>query len=246
VNDASVLSGKPNVYGSIFRFEGQVSVFDPKRGGPCYRCLYPEPPPPGLVPSCAEGGVLGVLPGVVGTLQALETIKLVLGRGEPLVGRLLVFDALQMKFRELKQRKDPDCPLCGANPRIRELVDYEEFCGIPQAAERDSKSGVPTVTVEELKRLLDEKKDVFVLDVREPHEWDIVHLEGATLIPLGRLPHEVHRLDSSQDIVVHCRSGARSAQATEFLLGAGFTRVWNLEGGILAWADRIDPSLPKY
>jgi adenylyltransferase/sulfurtransferase len=245
VNDACVLLGKPNVYGSIFRFEGQVSVFDARRG-PCYRCLYPEPPPPGLVPSCAEGGVLGVLPGIVGSLQALEVLKLVLERGESMIGRLLVFDALQMKFRELRQRKDPDCPICGERPRIRELIDYEEFCGIPQAQEVERKMGVPTINVEGLKKLLDESDDVFVLDVREPHEWDIVHLEGATLIPLGRLPHEVHRLDSAKDIVVHCRSGARSAKATVFLLGAGFQRVRNLEGGILAWADRIDPSLPKY
>jgi sulfur-carrier protein adenylyltransferase/sulfurtransferase len=245
VNDACVLSGKPNVYGSIFRFEGQVSVFDARRG-PCYRCLYPEPPPPGLVPSCAEGGVLGVLPGIVGSLQALEVIKLLLGKGDSLIGRLLVFDALQMKFRELRQRKDPDCPICGENPRIRDLVDYEEFCGVPKQRAQDTASGVPTITVEELKRLFDENSHVFVLDVREPHEWDIVHIEGATLIPLGRLPHEVHRLDSTRDIVVQCRSGARSASATEFLLGAGFTRVRNLEGGILAWADRIDPSLPKY
>jgi adenylyltransferase/sulfurtransferase len=245
VNDASVLSGKPNVYGSIFRFEGQVSVFDARRG-PCYRCLYPEPPPPGLVPSCAEGGVLGVLPGIVGSLQALEVLKLVLEKGEPLIGRLVVFDALQMKFRELRQRKDPSCPLCGQNPTIRALIDYEDFCGIPQALESERKAGVPTVTVEELKKLLDDKRDVFVLDVREPHEWDIVRLEGTTLIPLGRLAHEVHRLDSARDIVVHCRSGARSAKATEFLLSAGFTRVRNLEGGILAWADRIDRSLPKY
>jgi sulfur-carrier protein adenylyltransferase/sulfurtransferase len=247
VNDACVLSGKPNVYGSIFRFEGQVSVFDARRG-PCYRCLYPEPPPPGLVPSCAEGGVLGVLPGIVGSLQALEVIKLVLGKGDSLIGRLLVFDALQMKFRELRQRKDPDCPLCGSNPSIRELIDYEEFCGIPAENEKEKtmRSGVPTITVEELKRLFDTNSDVFLLDVREPHEWDIVRIEGATLIPLGRLPHEVHRLDSARDIVVQCRSGARSAAATEFLLGAGFTRVRNLEGGILAWADRIDPTLPKY
>jgi adenylyltransferase/sulfurtransferase len=246
VNDACVLSGKPNVYGSIFRFEGQVSVFDAKRG-PCYRCLYPEPPPPGLVPSCAEGGVLGVLPGIVGSLQALEVLKLVLERGEPMIGRLLVFDALSMKFRELRQRKDPDCPICGAQPRIRELIDYEEFCGIPQAREVETRMGVPTITVEGLKKLLDDGSDeLFVLDVREPHESDIVRLEGATLIPLGRLPHEVHRLDSAKDIVVYCRSGARSARATQFLLGAGFQKVRNLEGGILAWADRIDPSLPKY
>jgi adenylyltransferase/sulfurtransferase len=245
VNDACVLSGKPNVYGSIFRFEGQVSVFDARRG-PCYRCLYQEPPPPGLVPSCAEGGVLGVLPGIVGSLQALEVLKLVLERGEPMIGRLLVFDALQMKFRELRQRKDPDCPICGEEPRIRELIDYEAFCGIPQAQEVERKMGVPTLTVEDLKKLVDEKSDVFVLDVREQHEWNIVRLEGATLIPLGRLPHEVHTLDSAKDIVVYCRSGARSAKATQFLLDAGFQKVRNLEGGILAWADRIDRSFPKY
>lgn len=246
VNDACVLLGKPNVYGSIFRFEGQVSVFDAKNG-PCYRCLYPEPPPPGLVPSCAEGGVLGVLPGIVGSLQALEVIKLVLGAGDSMIGRLLVFDALAMKFRELRQRKDPECPLCSDKATITELIDYEEFCGIPQAREEEKKSGdVPTVTVKELKRLIDQQREVFVLDVREPHEWDIAHLEGATLIPLGRLAHEMHRLDSANDIVVHCRSGARSAKAVQFLQDAGFGKVRNLEGGILAWADEIDPSIPKY
>ena len=246
VNDACVLLGKPNVYGSIFRFEGQVSVFDAKKG-PCYRCLYPEPPPPGLVPSCAEGGVLGVLPGIVGSLQALEVIKLVLAAGDSMIGRLLVFDALAMRFRELRQCKDPECPLCSETATIKGLIDYEEFCGIPQAQEEENKSGqVPTVTVTELKRLLDEHQDVFVLDVREPHEWDIAHLEGATLIPLGRLAHEVHRLDSADDIVVHCRSGARSAKATKFLREAGFGKVRNLTGGILAWADEIDSSLPKY
>ena len=247
VNDACVLSGKPNVYASIFRFEGQVSVFDAKRG-PCYRCLYPEPPPPGLVPSCAEGGVLGVLPGIVGSLQALEVIKVVLGKGKPMVGRLLVFDALNMQFRELRQRKDPDCPICSEKATITKLIDYEEFCGIPrqQEQEQTDRDGVPTLTVEELKRLQDGKEDIFVLDVREPHEWDIVHFDDATLIPLGKLPQEVHRLDSAKDIVVHCRSGARSAKATKFLQGAGFGKVRNLEGGILAWSDRIDPSFPKY
>ena len=245
VNDAAVLLGKPYVWGSIYRFDGQASVFWADQG-PCYRCLYPEPPPPGMVPSCAEGGVLGVLPGIVGSLQALEVLKLVLGRGEPMIGRLLVFDALQMKFRELRQRKDPDCPICGERPRIRELIDYEEFCGIPQAREVEKKMGVPTITVEGLKKLLDEGEDVLILDVREPHEWDIAHIEGATLIPLGRLPHEANRLDSAKDIAVLCRSGARSARATEFLLGAGFQKVRNIEGGILAWADRVDPSLPKY
>ncbi len=246
VNDACVLLGKPNVYGSIFRFEGQVSVFDAKKG-PCYRCLYPEPPPPGLVPSCAEGGVLGVLPGIVGSLQALEVIKLVLGAGDSMIGRLLVFDALAMEFRELRQRKDPECPLCSEKATIKELIDYEQFCGIPQAREEEKKSHeVPSVTVKELKHLLDEHRDVFVLDVREPHEWDIAHLDGAMMIPLGALPREAHRLDSANDIVVHCRSGARSAKATKFLLEAGFGKVRNLEGGILAWADEIDPTLPKY
>jgi len=245
VNDACVLTGKPNVYGSIFRFEDQVSVFDASKG-PCYRCLYPEPPPPGLVPSCAEGGVLGVLPGIVGSLQALEVIKLALGTGNPMIGRLLVFDALAMRFRELRQRKDPECSICGERRTIHELIDYEQFCGIPQLHEEEKGDEVPTVTVEELARALDEKQDVFVLDVRERHEWDIAHIEGATLIPLGRLHQEVHRLDSADDIVVHCRSGARSAKATKFLRGAGFGRVRNLEGGILAWAERIDPSLPRY
>ena len=246
VNDACVLLEKPNVYGSIFRFEGQVSVFDAKQG-PCYRCLYPEPPPPGLVPSCAEGGVLGVLPGIVGSLQALEVIKLVLGAGDSMVGRLLVFDALAMRFRELRQRKDPECPLCSEKATIKGLVDYEEFCGIPDAQEAEKESNkVPAITVKELKRLMDENQDVFVLDVREPHEWDIAHLDGATMIPLGRLAHEVHRLDTADDIVVHCRSGARSAQATKFLREAGFGKVRNLTGGILAWADEIDSSLPKY
>ena len=245
VNDACVLLGKPNVYGSIFRFEGQVSVFYAKEG-PCYRCLYPAPPPPGLVPSCAEGGVLGVLPGIVGSLQALEVIKLILGKGDSMIGRLLLFDALGMSFRILKQRKDPNCSICGERATSKTLIDYEEFCGIPQAVEQQPKQAVPTVTVEELKRALDADEDVFVLDVRELHEWDIAHLEGATLIPLGRLPHEIHRLDTARDIIIHCRSGGRSATATKFLLEAGFGRVRNLEGGILAWSDRIDPSLPKY
>lgn len=246
VNDACVLSGKPNVYGSIFRFEGQVSVFDARRG-PCYRCLYPEPPPPGLVPSCAEGGVLGVLPGIVGSLQALEVIKLVLDAGDSLIGRLVVFDALKMSFRELRQRKDPGCPVCSERATIRGLIDYEEFCGVPQQEQEVVAVGeVPSLTVEELKVLLDEDRDVFVLDVREPHEADIAKLPATTLIPLGRLPHEVHRLSSADDIVVHCRSGVRSAKAVQFLRDAGFGRVRNLEGGILAWAERIDTTLPKY
>jgi adenylyltransferase/sulfurtransferase len=246
VNDACVLLGKPNVYGSIFRFEGQASVFYAKEG-PCYRCLYPEPPPPGLVPSCAEGGVLGVLPGIVGTMQALEVIKLVLGEGDPLIGRLLLFDALKMSFRELKLRKDPECALCGEHATIKELIDYEQFCGIPrQEPVAASRSGVPTISPEELKALLDKKEDVYILDVREPQEWNIAHLEKAKLIPLGELPQAMNQLSSADDIVVHCRSGARSARAVQFLMEMGFRKVRNLEGGILAWAERIDPSLPRY
>jgi adenylyltransferase/sulfurtransferase len=243
VNDACVLTGKPNVYGSIFRFEGQASVFATE-DGPCYRCLYPEPPPPGLVPSCAEGGVLGILPGLVGVIQATETIKLILGQGDPLIGRLLLVDALGMKFRELKLRKRPDCPVCGKNPTVKELIDYNEFCGI-RGEEAPVATDVPAMTVEELKQQLDSKKDLFILDVREPHEYQICNLKGY-LIPLGDLPKRVHELDSSRDIVAHCRSGVRSGKAVTFLRQAGFTKVHNLTGGILAWADKIDPKMPKY
>ena len=243
VNDACVLTGKPNVYGSIFRFEGQVSVFATKEG-PCYRCLYPEPPPPGLVPSCAEGGVLGILPGLVGVMQATEAIKLILGSGEPLIGRLLLVDALAMKFRELKLRKNPDCPVCRAHPTLTELIDYNQFCGI-RGEEKPVETQVPAISVEELKRKLDAGDDVFVLDVREPHEYQICNLKGY-LIPLGDLPKRVHELDSSREIVAHCRSGARSAKAVDFLRQAGFTKVKNLSGGILAWADKVDSSMPKY
>jgi adenylyltransferase/sulfurtransferase len=243
VNDACVLTGKPNVYGSIFRFEGQASVFATE-DGPCYRCLYPEPPPPGLVPSCAEGGVLGILPGLVGVIQATETIKLILGQGDPLIGRLLLVDALGMKFRELKLRKSPDCPVCGNNPTVRELIDYNEFCGV-RGEEAPVATDVPTVTVEELKQQLDSKKDLFILDVREPHEYQICNLNGY-LIPLGDLPKRVHELDSSRDIVAHCRSGVRSGKAVAFLRQAGFKKVRNLTGGILEWADKIDPKMPKY
>ncbi len=243
VNDACVLTGKPNVYGSIFRFEGQASVFATE-DGPCYRCLYPEPPPPGLVPSCAEGGVLGILPGLVGVIQATETIKLILGQGDPLIGRLLLVDALGMKFRELKLRKSPDCPVCGKNPTVKELIDYNEFCGI-RGEEAPVATDVPAMTVEELKQQLDAKKDLFILDVREPHEYQICNLNGY-LIPLGDLPKRVHELDSSRDIVAHCRSGVRSGKAVTFLRQAGFTKVHNLTGGILAWADKIDPKMPKY
>ena len=243
VNDACVLTGKPNVYGSIFRFEGQASVFAMKEG-PCYRCLYPEPPPPGLVPSCAEGGVLGILPGLVGVIQATEAIKLILGKGDPLIGRLLLVDALGMKFRELKLRKNPDCPVCGKHPSITKLIDYNEFCGI-RGEEKPMEVGVPEIQVEELKSRLDSGEDVFVLDVREPHEYQICNTNGY-LIPLGDLPKRVHELDSSREIVAHCRSGARSAKAVDFLRQAGFKKVHNLAGGILAWADRVDPKMPKY
>ena len=243
VNDACVLTGKPNVYGSIFRFEGQASVFAMKEG-PCYRCLYPEPPPPGLVPSCAEGGVLGILPGLVGVIQATEAIKLILGQGDSLIGRLLLVDALGMKFRELKLRKNPDCPVCGKHPSITKLIDYNEFCGI-RGEEKPMEVGVPEIQVEELKSRLDSGEDVFVLDVREPHEYQICNINGY-LIPLGDLPKRVHELDSSREIVAHCRSGARSAKAVDFLRQAGFKKVHNLAGGILAWADRVDPKMPKY
>jgi adenylyltransferase/sulfurtransferase len=243
VNDACVLTGKPNVYGSIFRFEGQVSVFATK-DGPCYRCLYPEPPPPGLVPSCAEGGVLGILPGLVGIMQATEAIKLILGKGEPLIGRLLLVDALGMGFRELKLRKNPDCPACGTHPTVNKLIDYNEFCGI-RGEEKPVASNVPEIQPEELKAKLDAGEDIFILDVREPHEYQICNLNGY-LIPLGELPKRAHELDSSREIVAHCRSGVRSAKAVTFLQQAGFRKVKNLAGGILAWSDKVDPSVPKY
>jgi sulfur-carrier protein adenylyltransferase/sulfurtransferase len=244
VNDACVLTGKPNVYGSIFRFEGQASVFWAEEG-PCYRCLYPEPPPPGLVPSCAEGGVLGILPGAIGTIQATETVKLILGIGEPLVGRLLLYDALSMSFREMKLRKDPNCPVCGENPTVTELIDYQEFCGIPQAAERDAENGVPEITVSELKGKLDGGESVNVLDVREPHEYEVANI-GARLIPLGELPERLIELDQNENFAVHCKSGARSARAVKLLQGAGFENVYNVKGGITAWSEEIDPSVPKY
>ena len=243
VNDACVLTGKPNVYASIFRFEGQASVFAAKEG-PCYRCLYPEPPPPGLVPSCAEGGVLGILPGLLGVIQATETVKLILGKGDALIGRLLLVDALGMRFRELKLRKNPDCPACGQHPTVTKLIDYQEFCGI-RGEEAPVTAGVPEITPLELKRRLDAGEDLFILDVREPHEYQICHLHGH-LIPLGDLPQRVHELDSSREIVAHCRSGVRSAKAVDFLRQAGFRKVKNLKGGILAWSDQVDPSVPKY
>jgi len=243
VNDACVFSGKPNVYGSIFRFEGQASVLATK-AGPCYRCWYPEPPPPGLVPSCAEGGVLGILPGLVGVIQATETVKLILGKGEPLIGRVLLVDALGMNFRQLKLRKNPDCPVCGTHPSITELIDYQQFCGI-RGEEAAVGTNVPEIQPEELKLRLDAGEDIFILDVREPHEYQICNLNGY-LIPLGDLPKRVHELDSSREIVAHCRSGVRSGKAVDFLRQAGFRKVKNLAGGVLAWSDRVDPKMPKY
>ncbi|MGB9069674.1 MAG: molybdopterin-synthase adenylyltransferase MoeB [Candidatus Acidiferrales bacterium] len=244
VNDASVMMGKRNVYGSIFRFEGQITVFGAP-DGPCYRCLYPEPPPPGLVPSCAEGGVLGVLPGIVGTIQAAEALKLIIGKGDPLIGRLLLFDALAMKFRELKLRKNPDCPVCGTHPTQKGLIDYAEFCGVRGEEAPSTVTNIPEITPRELKARLDKGDDIYVLDVREPHEYQICNINGH-LIPLGELPQRVHELDSSKEIVAHCKSGKRSAQAVEFLRGAGFKKIQNLKGGILAWSDEVDPSVPKY
>ena len=244
VNDACVLLGKPNVNGSIFRFEGQITVFG-YPDGPCYRCLYPEPPPPGLVPSCAEGGVLGVLPGIVGTIQAAETLKLIIGKGQPLVGRLMLFDALAMKFRELKLRKNPECPVCGTNRTLTKLIDYAEFCGIRGEEAPSTVTNIPEISAKELKARLDRGDDIYVLDVREPHEYQICNLNGH-LIPLGELPQRVHELDSSREIVAHCKSGKRSAQAVEFLQKAGFRKIANLKGGILAWSDEVDPKVPKY
>ncbi len=246
-NDVSVFLKKPNIYGSIFRFDGQATVFAPHLGGPCYRCLYPEPPPPGMVPSCAEGGVLGVLPGVVGVIQAIEAVKLIVGIGEPLIGRLIHFDALKMKFREFKIRKDPKCPVCSASPTITAPIDYDQFCGIPQAqAEEDAEPPVPEITVEDLKKRLEAKENFVLLDVREPFEWDIARIPGAKLIPLGELTSRMSELDSADEIVIHCKSGVRSAKALRQLQKAGFGKLANVEGGILAWADRVDPSVAKY
>ena len=246
-NDIAVFQKKPNIYGSIFRFDGQCTVFAPNLGGPCYRCMFPEPPPPGMVPSCAEGGVLGVLPGIIGVMQAIEAVKLIIGIGEPLIGRMIAFDALKMKFREFKLRKDPKCPVCSENPTITELIDYDQFCGIPQAqAAEDAEPQVPTVTVQDLKAKLDRGDRFVLLDVREPFEWDICRIPGATLIPLGQLPSRMSELDSADEILLQCKSGARSARALRLLQEAGFGKLANVEGGILAWAEKIDPSVPKY
>ncbi len=244
-NDACVLLGKPNVYGSIFRFEGQVTVFSTRDGGPCYRCLYPEPPPPGLVPSCAEGGVLGVLPGVIGTIQATEVIKLLTGIGEPLIGRLLLYDALSMRFRELKLRRNPSCPVCGDHPTITELIDYEQFCGI--VPEEQTLSNQFEITPHELAEWLERPDRPFLLDVRNPYEVAIASIPGTDkLIPIDQLPERINELDPSREMVVYCRSGARSGRAVELLKSVGFRKVKNLVGGILRWADEVDPSLPKY
>jgi adenylyltransferase/sulfurtransferase len=244
VNDACVLLGKPNVYGSIFRFEGQATVFA-YEGGPCYRCLYPEPPPPGLVPSCAEGGVLGILPGTIGLIQATEAVKLILGIGEPLVGRLLLYDALAMRFRELKLRRNPECPVCGDHPTIHELIDYQQFCGIPNQPHQPA----PTegdIEPAEVKAKIDRHDPFVLIDVREPHEYQICNIPYAKLIPLGDLPKRVNELDSADEIVAHCKSGVRSAKAVDFLKQAGFKKVKNMKGGILAWSDKVDPKVPKY
>jgi len=248
VNDACVLLGKPNVYASIFRFEGQASVFNAKEG-PCYRCLYPEPPPPGMVPSCAEGGVLGILPGIMGTIQATEVIKLILGIGEPLVGRLLLFDALEMSMIEVQPKKDPGCPVCGENPTISELIDYEEFCGVPvgtEGAQAEELGDEWEITPGELQARLENDPRLVLIDVRKPHEWDICRLPRARLIPEGNLPARMHELDSADEIVLYCRTGVRSARALRLLREAGFRRVKNLVGGIHGWASEVDPSIPKY
>jgi adenylyltransferase/sulfurtransferase len=244
VNDACVLLRKPNVYGSIFRFEGQATVFA-YQDGPCYRCLYPEPPPPGLVPSCAEGGVLGILPGMIGIIQATEAVKIILGKGEPLVGRLVLYDALAMRFRELKLRRNPECPVCGDHPTIKELIDYHQFCGVPQHAEapKETEGDIDPVDV---KAKIDRGDSFVLIDVREPHEYQICNIPQAKLLPLGELPKRVHELNSADEIVAHCKSGVRSAKAVDFLKQSGFRKVRNMKGGILAWSDKVDPSVPKY
>jgi len=244
VNDACVLLKKPNVYGSIFRFEGQATIFA-YPGGPCYRCLYPEPPPPGLVPSCAEGGVLGILPGTVGLIQATETVKLILGIGEPLIGRLVLYDALAMRFRELKLRRNPECPVCGDHPTITKLIDYQEFCGIPNQPHQEAPME-GDIEPAEVKAKIDRGDRFVLIDVREPHEYQICNIPQAKLIPLGDLPKRVNELNSADEIIAHCKSGMRSAKAVDFLKQAGFKKVRNMKGGILAWSDKVDPSVPKY
>jgi adenylyltransferase/sulfurtransferase len=244
VNDACVILKKPNVYGSIFRFEGQATVFA-YEDGPCYRCLYPEPPPPGLVPSCAEGGVLGILPGIIGVIQATEAVKIILGIGETLKGRLLLYDALGMKFRELKLRRDKDCPVCGDHPTVTKLIDYQQFCGItPMSSEPMAASGV--IDAVELKQKIDRGDKFVLLDVREPHEYQIARIPGSILIPLGDLPKRLNELDKDADIVAQCKSGGRSQKAVDLLKQNGFQHVRNMTGGITAWSDKVDPTVPKY
>lgn len=245
VNDACVLLKKPNVYGSIFRFDGQASVFHPPEG-PCYRCLYPEPPPPGEVPSCAEGGVLGILPGLIGCIQATEAVKLILGKGSPLLGRLLLYDALEMKFQEFKVRRNRKCPLCGDHPTITRLIDYDQFCGIRGQEATTPMNDANETTVEELKSRLDRKEKVFILDVRNPEEFQICRIEGSVMIPLPELPQRLNELDKSREMIVHCKGGTRSQKAIQFLREAGFQNLKNLKGGIMAWAQKIDPSMPTY
>jgi molybdopterin/thiamine biosynthesis adenylyltransferase/rhodanese-related sulfurtransferase len=252
VNDSCVLLGKPNVYGSIFRFEGQVSVFDAERG-PCYRCLYPEPPPPGLVPSCAEGGVLGILPGVIGTLQAAEAVKLIIGQGNPLIGRLLFLDVLEMQPREMLLRKDPHCPICGENATIKALIDYEEFCGIgrgemgqEETTKRDEEEDVIEINIDQFKEMRDNGNEFTLLDVREYHEYDIANIEGSVLIPLGEIADRKDELNPDDEIVIHCHHGGRSMRATQYLKDQGFKNVKNLAGGIDAWAEKYDPDMPRY
>ena len=246
VNDACVLLNKPNIYGSIFRFEGQATVFKPKVG-PCYRCLYPEPPPPGMVPSCAEGGVLGILPGVIGVIQATEAVKLIVGQGEPLIGRLLLYNALDMTFRTLKLRRDKNCPMCGDHPTITKLIDYEAFCGM-RRGEGQKPVTIPEMTVYELKAKLDKKDDFLLIDVREPYENQIAKIPGSKLIPLGGLPNRLNEIEAYKDkeVVAHCKSGGRSSKAVELLQKSGFKKVWNVVGGINEWSNKIDPSVPKY
>lgn len=246
VNDACVLLNKPNIYGSIFRFEGQATVFKPKEG-PCYRCLYPEPPPPGMVPSCAEGGVLGILPGVIGVIQATEAVKLIIGKGEPLIGRLLLYNALDMSFRTLKLRHDKNCPVCGDHPTVTRLIDYQAFCGLKRGEGKETVA-IPEMTVYELKARMDRKDDFLLLDVREPYEYQIAKIPGSRLIPLGELDKRVKELEpfKEKEIAAHCQRGGRSAQAVEFLLRSGFKKVWNVVGGITEWSEKVDPSVPKY
>jgi len=245
-NDACVLLRKPNVYGSIFRFEGQASVFAPHLGGPCYRCLYPEPPPPGMVPSCAEGGVLGVLPGIIGCIQTTEILKLALGKGSSLIGRLLLFNALDMKFRELKLRRDPQCPVCGENPTITQLIDYEMFCGITREP-AEPEANPDEVTVQDMKRALDNPNlGIKVLDVREPDEYEIARVDGVPLLPLSQINQRFTELDPNQQYYIHCKAGVRSLKAVQFLKEQGFKYVKSVKGGISAWSDEIDHSVPKY